>query len=470
MHRRDRGRLLSGASQIGRGGSAYWRFKYSNNAYCFCEYIRLNHACMGGIEILVKDIQVHRGSLLVKYFSRRNPLPSALIACGLLASACGSTSSSGSTGTTASSAAPIRVGVITALSGPFAALGSEGNGVQAYFQSVNAHGGINGHKVQVFVGNDQFNPALTPGVAAQLVGQDRVQMMCGIAGSADAAAIKPFLAANNVPDVAPASGTPTLVVPPTNTEYEVIPPYEPLAASLVKYAVNVLHKTKIAIVYTNDDVGLPALAGAKWELQQLHLSLAAQVQFSLTATSLAPQAALLKQSGADFVILWHVAAPLALLVNDAAQIGYNPTWGGGFFAATPSFAQLTKNITSGNAYFVSPLDSTTAPVSAGYRAAVTKYQPSVSTTDINVMQGWTLGDACGAVIAKATANGQSFSYSNLVKAANSLSLNDAYVHGLNWTPKSHLGLSTAQVLRQEGSQFISVTGYEPMPNAPLTAG
>lgn len=397
----------------------------------------------------------------------------AAAALTVMVAACGSSSGTASgsdSGAAGASGSTIRIGTITALSGPLEALSSQARGIQAYFAQVDAQGGINGHQIKVSVGNDQFNPALTPGVASQLVGQDHVQMMCGIAGSADAAAIKPFLASQKIADVAPASGSPTLVVPPTPTEYEVVPPYEPLAADLVKYAVNVLHKTKIAIAYTSDDVGLPALAGVQYELNQLHLPLAAKVQFSLTATSLAPQAAELKASGADFVILWHVAAPFALLVNDANQIGFHPTWGGGFFASTPSFVQLTGGSTNNDAYFASPFNSTTAANSASYRAAMTKYQPSTSIQDINAMQGWTLADACAALIRQTTQGGKKFNFTNLSAAGNNLSLNDTYVHGLSWTPQSHLGLPTAEILKQENGQFVPVTPYQKLPPAPTTAG
>lgn len=403
--------------------------------------------------------------------ARRRAIKSAAcvatsIAVTLTATAC----SSGGSGPSDGANSTINVGTITALTGPNAALSSQARGIQAYFSNIDAQGGINGHQIKVFVGNDQFNPALTPGVASQLVGKDHVQMMCGIAGSADAAAIKPFLASQKVADVAPASGSPDLVIPPTPTEYEVIPAYEPLTADLVKYAVNVLHKKKIAIAYTSDDVGLPALAGAKYELKQLHLKLVAQVQFSLTATSLAPQAAQLKASGADFVILWHVAAPFALLVNNANQIGFHPTWGGGFFASTPSFVALTKGITNDNAYFASPFNSTTAANSASYRAAMAKYQPKTSTQDINAMQGWTLADACANLIKQTTAGGKSFTSDNLTAAAQKMSLNDTYVHNLTWTPQSHTGITTAEILKQENGKFVAVTSYQQLPPAPTNAG
>lgn len=404
--------------------------------------------------------------------ARRRAIRSAACVCAAAAVTVSAAACSGSSSDNAGGGAgsTINVGTITALSGPNEALSSQARGIQAYFSNVNAHGGINGHQIKVFVGNDQFNPALTPGVASQLVGQDHVQMMCGIAGSADAAAIKPFLASQHVADVAPASGSPSLVVPPTPTEYEVIPAYEPLAADLVKYAATVLHKKKIAIAYTSDDVGLPALAGVEYELKQLHLKLAAKVQFSLTATSLAPQAARLKASGADFVILWHVAAPFALLVNDANQIDYHPTWGGGFFASTPSFVQLTKGNTDGNAYFASPLNSTTAANSASYRATMAKYQPKTSTQDINAMQGWTLADACAHLIKQTTAGGKPFTPTNLTAAADKMSLNDTYVHNLTWTPQSHTGISTAEILKQENGKFVPVTPYQKLPPAPTTAG
>lgn len=399
-------------------------------------------------------------------FNRLWGLVTGLAAGGLILAACGSSSSTGASST----GAPINIGTFAALSGPYASIGADAYGVQAYFDQVNAAGGINGHHINVTVGNDQFNPALTPGVASALVGQDHVQMLCGAFGSNDNAAIAPYLKSVKVPDVAMGTGTPTLVKPASDYAYEVVPPYEPLTASLVRYAVTVLHKKKIAIAYSNDDAGIPAFAGAKWELQKLGLKLATSVQFTMTATSLAPQAAKLKASGADFVIMWGLAENDALFVNDASAIGYHPTWGGAFFGALPTYIQLTHGSTSHHAYFVSPFTSATTSASAGYRAAIKKYEPSTATNDTNTMQGWTLADACGAVLKGATANGHDATFASITAAANHLTLNDAYVHNLKWTATDHLGVSVAQIIEQKGSNFVAVTPFQKMPNAPLKAG
>lgn len=390
-------------------------------------------------------------------------------AAALLCAASGISSGSTLPGTSPSKAAssePIRVGAIEPLTGQFAASGTEGYGAQAYWDYVNVHGGINGHPVKFYLGNDQYNPALTPGVAAQLVGQDHVQLMCAGAGADDNAAIKPYLAAHHVPDV-PAAATPTLLTPLTPTEYQVVPEYNLMAADVVKYAVDVLHDKKIAIAYTDDDVGLPALAGVKWETSQLHVPLVAKVVISNTATSDASQAARLKASGADFVVAWGIDSVDALLVNTAVQIGYHTTWSGPFWTADSTYTQLTHDATSERMYFPTPFNTTNAAASASYRAAIRKYEPKIPVSNVNAIQGWSISAACGALLQAATAGGHQLTFSRLVQAATHLDVNNTYVHGLRWTTTEHNGLSKAAMLKQEGSSYVQITGYEPMPQAPI---
>jgi uncharacterized membrane protein YgcG len=55
----------------------------------------------------------------------------------------------------------IKIGHIGPYSGPASAYGSIGKAIGAYFEKVNAEGGINGRKIKVLTQDDGYNPAKT---------------------------------------------------------------------------------------------------------------------------------------------------------------------------------------------------------------------------------------------------------------------------------------------------------------------
>jgi branched-chain amino acid transport system substrate-binding protein len=91
---------------------------------------------------------------------------------------CGSSDDSSSDGSGGSDSSPIKVGNISTLSGaivlPF---GEEGAG--AYFDAVNAEGGVNGRQIDFIVADDKLNPTVASQAARKLIQQDGVVAFAG---------------------------------------------------------------------------------------------------------------------------------------------------------------------------------------------------------------------------------------------------------------------------------------------------
>lgn len=137
----------------------------------------------------------------------------AAVACAaLVASSLAACSSSGAQGSSSASGAvaagskatgtPIKVGVIGTYSGPLSSDTATGKLVsQAWADSVNAAGGIKGHPVQLFIEDDQGNPALSLTLLKQLVQQDHVVAIVGSAAQGTDAAWGTYLDQAGVPNV-----------------------------------------------------------------------------------------------------------------------------------------------------------------------------------------------------------------------------------------------------------------------------
>src|ERR1700737_1716063 len=89
-------------------------------------------------------------------------MSAALAACGSSSKPAGSAPSSGSAGT---SSAPIKLMVIGELSSPAISAPQLGRGAQAAINSVNAAGGVNGHKLELLSCNTQTDPNVAAGCA-----------------------------------------------------------------------------------------------------------------------------------------------------------------------------------------------------------------------------------------------------------------------------------------------------------------
>src|SRR5690348_8676378 len=144
----------------------------------------------------------------------RLPVIAAAVTASLVAAGCGSSSSSGSgSGSGAAASAPgitstqILIGSHQPLTGPAAPGYSEiAPASNAYFQYVNAHGGVYGRKIVYKYLDDGYNPTKTASVVRQLVLQDNVYAMFDGLGTPTHLAAVSFLNAQKVPDVFVASG------------------------------------------------------------------------------------------------------------------------------------------------------------------------------------------------------------------------------------------------------------------------
>lgn len=92
--------------------------------------------------------------------STRLGATAAVGALAVLAAACGGSSSGGSGGGGGSSSAPYKIGFVSSITGPVAALGApQVAGFQTYIDYVNSQGGVNGHKIDLTIKDDQFEVA-----------------------------------------------------------------------------------------------------------------------------------------------------------------------------------------------------------------------------------------------------------------------------------------------------------------------
>ena len=243
-------------------------------------------------------------------------LPAVVVGCGS-----SSSSSSSQPGLTSTS---ITFGTHQPLTGPAAPGYSEiAPASQAYFNYVNAHGGVNGRKINLDVKDDAYNPANTVNVTHQLVLQSKVFGIFEGLGTPTHTKVVGFLNAEKVPDMFVATGCPCWDNG-TGQPYTFgwLTNYTIEGKILGQYIKQHFSGQKVGVLYQNDDFGGGGLAGIKDELPASQI--VSTQPYEPTSTTLAPQITALKASGAKVLVSFTV--PIFTAISQLTQftLGWHP--------------------------------------------------------------------------------------------------------------------------------------------------
>ena len=100
----------------------------------------------------------------------------------------------------------IRIGQTLPYSGPASGFGIIGRAQEAYFEKINAEGGINGRKIKFISLDDAYSPPKTVEQTRKLVEQEEVLLMFGSLGTATNNAVHRYLNNKKVPQLFVLSG------------------------------------------------------------------------------------------------------------------------------------------------------------------------------------------------------------------------------------------------------------------------
>jgi branched-chain amino acid transport system substrate-binding protein len=218
----------------------------------------------------------------------------------------------------------IRIGNTMPYSGPAAAYGVIGKVIAAYFDKINAEGGINGRRIKFISYDDAYNPARTAELTRKLVEEDRVLLIFASLGTAPSAAVQPYLNANRVPQLFVASGASIWDQPrefPWTMGFQ--PSYQTEAHIYAQYLLENHPHGRIAILYQDDGFGKDYVKGLKDGLGG-KIPIVAEAPYKVTDTTIDAQIARLKASGAD--IFFDVTTPkfAVMAIRRSAELGWKP--------------------------------------------------------------------------------------------------------------------------------------------------
>ena len=199
---------------------------------------------------------------------------------------------------------------------------------KAYFDYLNANGGINGRKVTLVVKDDRYVPTEAVAKTNELILKDKVMALLAPLGTANVKAVASSVNPGR-------RGIPVLFVntgfsgfadkKKYPTTYTVLPSYVMEAKIMGQYIKENFAGKKIGLLYQDDDFGTDALAGFK----TAGVNFAVRVPYasgSQSATAAAGWITRFKAAEVDVVILFGVSSATSAMLGTAAQLRYAPQW------------------------------------------------------------------------------------------------------------------------------------------------
>jgi branched-chain amino acid transport system substrate-binding protein len=201
----------------------------------------------------------------------------------------------------------ILLGQTSALTGPLAELGQEAaNGSKAYFDYINARGGVHGRKVKLIMLDDGYNPEKAVANVKQLIQKEQVLSLFGVLGTPANIAIMPLIAEAGIPNFGPVSGSDAVRIPFNRLVFHTSPSYADEIEKIVEH-LSVRGITKLGVVYQNNAFGKEGLANLERIVKERNLKLAGTASIensgadadkaSETLAQAAPQAILMITAG-----------------------------------------------------------------------------------------------------------------------------------------------------------------------------
>ncbi len=220
----------------------------------------------------------------------------------------------------------IKLGNLVPYSGPVSAYAAVGKGMAAYFDKVNASGGINGRKINFISADDAYNPAKSVEQTRKLVEQDEVLAMVGSLGTTQGIAVQRYMNAKKIPQLFVATGASRFGDPksfPWTMGWQ--PTYEAEGKVYAQHILSGNPKAKIAVLMQNDDFGKDFYNGFVAALgDKAKAMIVSHQTYEVTDPTIDSQMVSFKSSGAD--TFFNISTPkfAAQAIRKAADIGWKP--------------------------------------------------------------------------------------------------------------------------------------------------
>jgi branched-chain amino acid transport system substrate-binding protein len=301
----------------------------------------------------------------------------------------------------------IMIGNTSPYSGPLANASPIPLSMKAYFNMINAHGGVNGRKITWISYDDGYSPPKTVEMTRKLVEEDNILFLSGSVGTPTNTAVWHYLNEKKVPQLFPSTGATKWNDPqghPWTMAFFIS--YQTEGRIYAAYILKNKPDAKIAVLYQNDDFGKDYLKGVVDGLgAKAALMIKAKATYETTDPTVDSQMIELQASGCDVLVTVAIPKFGALAIRKMAELGWKPLHILNGIASSvgatlkPAGLENAKGIISDNS-FKDPTDPQWLN-DAGYKqwaSFMDKYYPNGDKTDQQTVYGYSIAQTTVQVL------------------------------------------------------------------------
>ena len=214
----------------------------------------------------------------------------------------------------------IKLGTHIPLSqNPAAAYAPIAFGMKAFFDYINAQGGVYGRKITLLIGDDHYNPPDTMEVVKKLVEQDKVFAIVGGLGEATHNAVWKYLEEKGVPDMYVTTGSAKWADPAVRTRFAGNPDYVAEGTFLGQYIAKKYNGKKLGLLLQSDELGADGEKGLKKGLEGSDVEIIATETYEVVQSDVTAQTQRLKNAGVEVIAFYGIPPQAASLVKAARE-------------------------------------------------------------------------------------------------------------------------------------------------------
>jgi branched-chain amino acid transport system substrate-binding protein len=361
----------------------------------------------------------------------------------------------------------VTIGGSVPITGPAAAFGSVARGADAYFRYVNAHGGVNGRKIDYKYVDDAYEPSQTVLATRQLVQQDNVFAIFNTVGTENNLAVRSFLNQAKVPQLFVGTGVSKIGREHAKYPWTIgyLPSFVAEGRIYGRYVVKTKPKAKIAVLYENSDYGTDLTAGLRKGLGAKAARIVSTQAYDPTDATIDSQMARLKASGANTFMMFATPKFAILAFIAVNKLGWRPQIFVSAVSISPNIMDIARASTQGRttegalsiAFVKDPTDRARYgrdPVMKLYSSILKQYLPSGKYDDVYNYYGMAVAYTMVDALKRA---GRNLTRESLLRAATHLNERNPFMLAgirIRTTPSDYFPIDQARFVRYHKTHWI----------------
>lgn len=244
------------------------------------------------------------------------------------------------------SKATYKIGAVLSVSGPAAPLGQpEQRALMLLEEKLNAGDGIDGHKVQFLIEDDESQPEKAKAAITKLINQEKVSAVIGSSTTGATLAMAPVAEQSRVPLVCCSAGT--KITDPILKFVFRTPPTDSMALAKVLEHLKAQKLYRVAVLHDANAFGTGGADELEQNADKYGVQVVARESYGSTDTDMTAQLTKIKGTDAQALVVWGTNPGPASIAKNMQQLSMAIPYVGSHGIANMKFVELAGSAADG---------------------------------------------------------------------------------------------------------------------------